>query len=329
MRARVEAPPPARDWYWSASPGDRQEYDGFGPWVRDVRGLDDTPRLFRAAWPEHRNARFLLKVPIKADRHDVRPGMALYAMLVAIHDDRMVVFRQTGTGVDARSLDWDEIAVVRSFSDLLAGRLSLLLRDGGTLDIDYNTVSSARLDQVVGFIRDRLVPVATRSNLPPEETPVDFADQFYRNMLRSVRDRTDRPATVLHFEPRNRPCRDDRNRLRLSNGLLIVDATDELVIVDRGIPARRPFHPVYAVSTRFVPYARLTSYAFLPVHRTGPRRLRELVLRADRLELALPCRNAPDAVCACLDRHGIAEIQPEPINAESPPQGARNRPDTA
>ena len=70
-------PVPYRDWYRAASAEDRKEYDAFGPWIDPIRSEGEMPRRFRDVYGEHRDARFLLKVPISADRMQVRPGMDL------------------------------------------------------------------------------------------------------------------------------------------------------------------------------------------------------------------------------------------------------------
>ena len=42
---------------------------------------------------------------------------------------------------------------------------------------------------------------------------------------------------------------------------MILDATDELIIIDRGTwPVRRYFHPTYAARSTYIPYAGLTAF---------------------------------------------------------------------
>jgi hypothetical protein len=298
---------PVRDWYWAASPEDRREYDAFGPWVDAVRSQGEMPPRFRAAYSAHHDARFLLKVPIAADRLAMRPGMNLYRMVLAVHDDRLSLLQLVEGGIATRTIAWTDVAAVRSHVNLLSASWSLLLRDGDAVTVDYNTVSSWRLDTVTDFIRARLTPDAERINEQSKVGQVAVADLFFQNMLLAVRRSLPRPVVPLHFEPRDRPCRDAANRRRLSTGLLILDATDELVIVDRGAPVRRYFHPTYAARLTFIPYASLTAFALTPPPSDGKARFHHLALSIDRQVIDQPCLASPDRVVACLAGHGVPQ----------------------
>ena len=111
----------------------------------------------------------------------------------------------------------------------------------------------------------------------------------------------------LHFEPRDRFCHDAQNRRRLSTGQMILDAGDELVIVDREAPVRRFFHPTYAARLTYVPYARLSSFALLPPPE-GKARFRTLRLVVGRQTIDQPCLVAPERVVACLAGHGVRQV---------------------
>ncbi len=298
----------AADWYWAASPEDRKEYNAFGPWVDAVRNEAEMPPRFRAAYAEHRDAHFLLKVPINADRSQVRPGMSLYKMILAVHDDRLSLLRLTDGSIATRTIRWSEIAAIRSTVNLLSASWSLLTRDGDAVILDYNTVSSHRLDRVTEFIRDQLTPAAARPNEAGEGGSIAVADLFFQNMLNAARGGIPRPVTPIHFEPRDRPCRDEGNRRRLSTGLLIIDAADELIIVDRGTPTRRYFRPTYAARLTYIPYAVLTGFRIAAPPSSGKGSFHTLALAIDRQRIVQPCLMPPERVAACLAAHGIQQI---------------------
>ena len=294
-----------RDWYWSASPEARKEYDAFGPWVDAVRSEADMPPRFRAAYAEHRDAHFLLKVPINADRNQVRPGASLYKHVLAVHDDRLSLLRLSDGTIATRTIRWNDIAAIRSTVNLLRASWSLLTRDGDTVTLDYNTVSSHRLDRVSEFIRDQLTPGAARPNAAGEGGSIAVADLFFQNMFSAARRGVPRPVMPIHFEPQDRPCRDDRNRRRLSTGLLILDAADELIIIDRVTPTRRRFHPTYAARSTYIPYAGLTAFALAAPPSGSGARFHTLTLTVDRQTIVQPCLLPPDRVMTCLAGHGI------------------------
>ena len=294
-----------RDWYWAASPEARREYDAFGPWVDAVRSEAEMPPRFRAAYAEHRAAHFLLKVPINADRSQVRPGASLYRQVLAVHDDRLSLLRLAEGRIATRTIRWSDIAAVRSYTNLLLASWSLLLRDGDVITVDYNTVSSHRLDRVTDFIRDQLTPTAERPNEEGEGGSIAVADLFFQNMFNAVRRSTPRPVVPIHFEPRDRPCRDERGHRRLATGLMILDATDELIIIDRGLAVRRYFRPTYAARLTYIPYAALTGFSLAAPPPDGKVRFHTLTLTIDRQTIVQPCLVSPDRVAACLAEHGI------------------------
>lgn len=295
------------DWYWGASPEDRREYDAFGPWVDLVRNEEEMPARFRSAYDEHREARFLLKVPINADRRDVRPGMALYRQVVAVHDDHLSVLSVIEGKLTTRTITWGEVVAIRSMTNLLSANWSLLLAGGETLTIEYNSVSSRRLDAVTSFVRDRVTPGVVRSGgALPAGANVAIADLFFQNMLLSARAVTAKPAAPVHFEPRDRPCRTSENRRRLTTGLLVLDTPGELMIIDRGEPARRFFHPTYAARTTFIPYKRLSAFAVVPPP-PGKAGFHALRLFMDRQVIDQPCLGEPFDVIAVLAEHGMAQ----------------------
>ncbi len=309
MFTQAKTPPPAREWYYTATPEARQEYDAFGPWVRAVGSENEMPPRFRAAWTEISDARFVFKLPIRADRRDVRPGMDLYDMVLAVDDTGLTVLRIIGEGIDRRYIAWAEAVGLSFFTDLLDGRWSLLLSDGTRLDANYNTVSAHHFTALGTFIRQKLSPDDTPKEPSSMSASAPIKDLFYRNQARTVRTGGGGAARVLHFEPRDRLCRDDANRRRLSSGLLVLDAGDALVIVDRGVPARGLFHPTYAARQLFLPYQRLTGFSFTPAE-AGGRRFAHLVLEAGGQTVPLACLDRLDDIIAHLSARGVSSRQP-------------------
>ncbi len=296
------------DWYWQASEADRREYDAFGPWIDPVRSEAEMPPRFRAVYAEHKSAHCLLKVPIRAERENVRPGMDLYRMVIAVHDDRISFLQPAEDYVVTRSIAWEEIAAVRNSENLMIAGFSLLLKSGDTFDIEFSAVSIQRLEQVTDYIRNRLTHFTDRAIAETKGISVPVIDHFYKGMQIAVHNRVRGRVTPLHFEPSGRFCRDRDDRRRLSTGLLVLDTGDELVIVDRGAPSRRFFHPTYQVRLTFVPYVRLSSFSFVPPPREDGRHFHGLALHSGDQTIDQSCLMAPDEIMACLNAHGIMRI---------------------
>ncbi|MCU1433145.1 MAG: hypothetical protein JWP95_2250, partial [Actinotalea sp.] len=59
----------------TAIPDSTAEYDAFGPWILEVRAVDDLPALFSRHPLDLGSARLVLKVPRQIARRDAHAGM--------------------------------------------------------------------------------------------------------------------------------------------------------------------------------------------------------------------------------------------------------------
>jgi hypothetical protein len=110
------------DWRRDADPEDLREYDAFGPWIEPILSAEDMPRAFRSHYAEHAGARFLLKVPRDEDRADLRPGMDLFAAVVAVHNEAVCVLRLDGGTVRQQMVTWRQIVASAYRTELLEAR---------------------------------------------------------------------------------------------------------------------------------------------------------------------------------------------------------------
>ena len=304
----LRRPVESHDWRRSASADELREYDAFGPWIYNIKAERDTPKRFRAACERHHGARFLLKAPRAIERRDAHPGMDLYVAMLAVHDDGVSFMRLTDEGVSAQDLVWDEVAALQSHTNLLYARWTLMLRDGGAFSFEYNAVSSDLMDRVTDFVRSRWVRHGEAPQVLEPDPVVTVADPYFRYQLSAKRRSGPQPVAAIHVEPRDRFCRDAANHRRLSTGVMFMDAPDELIIVNRGKPARRFFfESPYAANCIFVPYAGLTSFTLVRPPTDRPGRFCELALRLDKQVVRQFCLVAPERVLAHLAAHGAPQ----------------------
>jgi hypothetical protein len=302
------------DWRQAADPDDLREYDAFGPWVDRVRDEVQMPRLFRPWYPELRDATFLLKVPRNVDRAAARPGMDLYDAILAVHDLGVTLLKRGDRGVTRQDASWRDVVGCATYTNLLLARWTLLLADGSQIELDHNSVASQVIASVTEEVRRRIVPdtvPAVDPHLPSLTAPQDYFGSALARLTRTF----PAPVAAIHLEPRNRLCRDARNRRRLSTGVMVVDTPRELVVVSRGTPTRPLFAPDYATNTLLVPYGRLTSFDVAPA--TGkPGSFGALVLRAGDQVVSQPCLDKPEAPAAALAARGVRRrASAEPVVA--------------
>jgi len=304
----LRRPVESHDWRRSASADELREYDAFGPWIYNVTAERDTPKRFRAACERHQGARFLLKAPRAIERRDAHPGMDLYIAMLAVHDHGACFMRLTGEEVTVQDLVWDEVAALKSYTNLLSATWTLMLRDGGAISLDYNAVSSDLMDRVSNFVRSRLVGHSEAPQVFDPDPIVTVADPYFRYQLSAKRRAGPRPVTPIHVEPRDRLCRDAANHRKLSTGVMFLDTPDELIIVNRGKPTRRFFfESPYAANCIFVPYAGLTSFTLVPAPADRPGRFCELALRLDKQVVRQSCLVAPERALARLTARHVPQ----------------------
>lgn len=298
---------PPRHWYYDADPDDRREYDAFGPWIGEIASEKDLPRAFRSFWPRLREARFLLKFPIDVERARVRPGWDLYKAVLAVEDGGLVYLRQASGGVVVEENRWEAIAAVRSYTNLLVGRWRLVRRDGGGMEIDYNTVSSRVLDAVTDYIRARIAWEAPVDDAQRPNAGLAVSESLFRNLLAQMRRTGPQPATVIHFEPAGRWCRDGGRWRHLATARMMVATPAELILVDRAERSRPFWSTNYAAAVTTIPWPRLTGFAFLRAGAARLPRFHELTLDLGRASIRFPCLDTPDAVIAALVARGVPE----------------------
>ncbi|MCC6494813.1 MAG: hypothetical protein IT193_00990 [Propionibacteriaceae bacterium] len=300
---------PAVDWRRAADPDDLKEYDAFGPWIDQVRSELAMPRIFQPWYPEFTDAEFLLKIPRDIDRSAARPGMDLYAAVLAVHKQGVCLLRNEDGHVTRQDAAWTQVVACGTYTNLLLARWSLLLSDGSAIHVRHNSVGTPTMAKVTQFVRARTVNGSeplSQPALPPVPVPQDY----FGSKLANLEWTFPAPVVPIHVEPRNRLCRDRRNRRRLSTGVMVVDTPRELVLVSCGEPVRPLFMPNYATNVVIVPYGGLTSFDVVPPADGRPHTFSSLVLRSGRQELVQPCLDHPWAAVTALAARGVPQGSP-------------------
>ena len=257
-----QADPVRNDWYYDADPMERREYDAFGPWIGTIRTSEEMPPRFRHAYEELRSSTFLFKIPVDADRRAMRPGMDLYRAVLAIAPDRVVLLEWSGSAETRYASPVQSIQSIRLDHDLLSGKLSLLLADGQTLSLAYNSISIKEIEQVAGFLRARLTTGAAIASQVSanvsDRLASDIKEHFYLGMWEKYARRYP-SARILYWESPGISC----GRFKSSLGCLLLDVGDELVIISQGQYMRSWFKAVYAGAEQYVPWSALQAAELL------------------------------------------------------------------
>lgn len=301
--------PPRLNWSRSEiAPDALSEYDAFGPWLLPVKSASEMPRRFRSAHPGLEDADYLVKIPRSIDRRDAYPGGDLYGAVFALDDDGFTILTAS-EGVDGfvtRQVIWDDVAAVRTVTNLLHADFVLLLKEGDALTVSYNSSSAELMTRMVDFARQHFVEpsdFAYGLNKEAEE----FEDFFFNAMLAEER-HGGRFMLPIHFEAPGKSCRDAQNRRRLTTGLLILLSGDELVVIDRDAPMRRRFFAHNVYRRTYIGLTSVRSFRLQEPSELAPGHFTMLELIIEQQRLGIPCFNAPTRVIDILRRHGVPRL---------------------
>ncbi|MBB1511047.1 hypothetical protein H5399_00270 [Tessaracoccus sp. MC1627] len=294
-------------WRAAADPDDLREYDAFGPWIAEVKDPADLPRRFSRWWPDLEGARYLLKVPRPIDRAKVHPGMDLYESVIAVFPDKVRVLRAGPTDVTSREAPRNDVVATILHTNLLVARWTLLLADGGALDVEYNAVSHptiAEVDRYVlshgpGDLKQPAAPVVTSSTAPPKY-------HFFGSLLLALNTGATERVQPIHVDEPGQSCLNERGRRRRSAGAMILASSEDLVIINRNRTVEPLFRRSnYAYNVTRVPFRRMTSFEIRRPEKTSPPSFTELVLTCHRTVITQAVLTSPDAVADLLAAHGV------------------------
>lgn len=289
-------------------PEDLREYDAFGPWLLPVSSAEDMPRRFRSAYDGLKEADYLVKIPRSIDRRDAYPGADLYGSVFALDPDgfSLLTAVEGSEGFVSRQVAWEEVAAVRTTSNLLHAEFVLLMKEGDALTTSYNSVSTDLMARVIGFARQRLM--ASGDQAIAFGNDAEEVDDFFFNAMLAEERRGGQFMLPIHFEPPGRPCRNAQNRRRVTTGLLILLSGAELVVVDRDAPMRRRFFAHYTYRKTYLSLSAVRSFRLqVPMGETvGRFSVLELIM--DQQRLAISCFAKPERVIELLRRRGVSRL---------------------
>ncbi|MFZ4894978.1 hypothetical protein ACL9RL_11045 [Plantibacter sp. Mn2098] len=176
------------------------EFDAFGPWVDQVLGPDDVPRLYARYPIDFPASRLVLKVPRDISRRDASPTMDLYDALLIAGTDRLTVLTRVGARFTESSVRYDRIAAISNRVNLLDAKLRLQTIDGAMVEIRYSGASERTMIGLVEILRSASpavtdpprpsarLPRQTRLATPPAPLELDDLGKHDVGFVTSFRD---------------------------------------------------------------------------------------------------------------------------------------------
>lgn len=250
------------------------EYDRFGPWILEISEKDPMPPVFAPHVNRDEEPIFAFKVPVRAERRDLRPGMHMYDYVVCLYENDLQIFERNGDVVTGTTIPYTGIVAIQYQEDLLEGGLDLQVQER-CYSLPFNTVSTGVIEKLIGLIRSRYLPdgedtVISRDTLE-SHLPEDMS--FYFAGILSAKTVSEPDMVFQAYQPELRRSSIETNFWKR----LFYGATDkrllesmyfsngkELEVVGRGRTWRYRWQVAYGRRTLYVPLRNITGYRRSP-----------------------------------------------------------------
>lgn len=243
-----------------------KEYDAFGPWIYEIDGEHEIPRLFRGCCDEAEKYLLLFKVPRNVERRKASPDMDLYEYLIGATDTQLHIFRKAGKRVAAESVDFKDIVAIKDVHALLKGELILYTR-GEPVVIGYNTVSEDVILKLINIIESRISGgnrSVSMEGMPAKHDPgrPDSIDMLFVNLLGKLKESSP-DINLVAFQPNMdiKRTRYIKEKLQLKactpSKLAFLTNDRELIVILRELPGRKRSKEPLDYTYLYVPYRNI------------------------------------------------------------------------
>ena len=243
-----------------------KEYDAFGPWIYEIGGEYEVPKLFKNCFKENENYLILFKVPRNIERRKASPGMDLYDFLIGACETCLYIWRRAGKNVIEKRIDYGDILAVKDVHALLRGEL-IIYSDNESIKVVYNTVSEEIIMKFINIIMQK-AGKETRNlgtdSLPVEHVPgrPDSFDFLFVNLFNKISE--NKPEIRLAaYQPGLSVKRTREIRQKLKDKNLIVSksafitGSKELIILERKMSYRKKATEDLDYSYYYMPYGSI------------------------------------------------------------------------
>lgn len=164
------------------------EYDRFGPWIYEIKGIDTIPPLFLSyIYPDEDKSNCLLKIkiPRQIERRNATPDMNLYDYLISFHKKEIQILQRKNDSVIEKKMYYSSVKTIIIRESLLKGELKLILQNE-TISIPYNTVSNDIIHKCVQLMRNKYTPEKIIKN-NREEADFSDANFFFQGLYNKMK----------------------------------------------------------------------------------------------------------------------------------------------
>jgi len=174
------------------------EYDHFGPWLLQVKSLDDIPHQYFEYQDLIITANYCFKVPVKEDRRNMHPGTLLYNKVIIINNDRILQLSVINDQISTVELRFQDVQYIVHRGDLLDCEITLFTNQN-SLSIQYNLVSMDLAGTVIHLLREYVCPRGELSS-KPEMAKQKYSDRQIYSYFR-ITEKEQGALEILDYQP--------------------------------------------------------------------------------------------------------------------------------
>jgi hypothetical protein len=247
------------------------EYDNFGPWIQEIKDLEDIPRLFTPYFSKTDDVLLLLKIPRNIDRINANPGMDLYDYVIGVYDGHLSILKRNSNSVEVIEIKLRDIIAIKESIELLNGTITLYLPEK-IISFNYNSVSTDLIQQLLRLIRVQSIGnVNFINDEKADYNNIEGIDDLYKILIKSFAKGNDQ-FKVLAIQPSIKvipKCVSVLKRVidflivsreKLLQNSMYLTNEKELLIVTRGNVFRKRKIARYGYDFTYIPLAKITNF---------------------------------------------------------------------
>ncbi len=251
----------------------KREYDTFGPWVVEIKKEVEVPQQFDNFAETILNADLSLKIPVVAERRDLKPGMLLYHTVVSVTGNSLTILHFEDGSTGRREIDLQHLQYFQSIKAILLGELALVSA-GESSVIAFNAVKQEQMEKLERHIRGHYCNPELKINLDKIVEPVHEKSFLYRALLaaEAKKERLKiiayQPSIKLHGEylPIFKQLLAVSEEYSLEDTLFLTNGS-ELIVISRIKGLKEAQQPNYGYRYTYIPLGKIRTILLEPEER--------------------------------------------------------------
>jgi hypothetical protein len=242
-----------------------REYHRFGPWVIEIKDIDDIPEQFSDFTETIMNGIISFKVPVNVERRNLKPGMLLYETVTSVTEDTVIILHYTEGSIDRHNIKYHDILYLQYTTVMLFGELIFWTAQQRFV-LDFRPAEYGPVEKALDLIRSKYCDPALRINLGDIQEHVDVQSFLYKTLLAQEMEKEN--LKLVAYQPSIKLKRKHAKKMRYwqhvsgESGLqdsLYMTNGKELIVMSRLKDVKALERPDYGYRYTYIPLNNIRS----------------------------------------------------------------------